>query len=97
MDDFFRGGDAGDGGVAGEGGAGAAEADAEEDAGGGQVDVICAEAEEFLAVEANFEGGTGVAGGGKPGLKGGGVEVEADVGGFGDVAVESGGFYGGRI
>lgn len=48
-----------------------------------------------LTVEGDCEGRLGVPRGGEPGVDGGGVKVEADVGGFGDVAFKNGRFWGG--
>ena len=87
LDDFFRGGDAGDELVGVEGGAGTAEADAEEEAGRGEVGAD-GTGVAMLALEADDEAGLRVAGGGEPGAEGGRVEAEANVGGFGDVAGE---------
>ena len=89
LDDFFGGGDAGDETVFIHGGAGAAEADAKEDAGGSEI-TAGGTGVTVETLEADADRRLGVTRGGKPGVKSGDIKVEAGIGGLGDVAVKDG-------
>lgn len=93
LDDFFRRADASDKAVLIEGGTGATETDAEEDTGRGERDggITGVTVGTF---KADIDARLRVTRSRKPGIEGSAVEAEADIGGFGDVALENTAFWG---